>query len=112
LPFDLVEPDRKGFPMSVKKVIAAATLPAMMASPVIAAGDNPAASLSLRGESGDQAADQTGQYPQPIPVPPIEAAQAGGISSYVLIGGAVVALVVIGAVVLGSSHHNSTPASA
>ena len=37
--------------MSVKKMIAAATLPAMIASPVIAASDNPASSLSLRGDS-------------------------------------------------------------
>ena len=36
--------------MGVKRMIAAATLPTMLASPVIAAGDNPAASLSLRGE--------------------------------------------------------------
>ena len=97
--------------MSVRNVIAAATLPAMMASPVVAAGDNPAASLSLRGESSRSAADEANQDAQ-VPIPPIEAAQSAGISSYVLIGGAVVALVVIGAVVLGSSHHNSTPASA
>ena len=97
--------------MSVRKVIAAATLPAMIASPVAAAGDNPAASLSLTGESSHSAADEASQDAQ-VPIPPIEAAQTGGISSYVLIGGAVVALVVIGAVVLGSNHHNSTPASA
>jgi hypothetical protein len=98
--------------MSVKKVIAAATLPAMMASPVVAATDNPAASLSLRGDSGESTAAETAQYSQPIPVPPAEPAQAGGIPSYVLIGGAVVALVIIGAVVLGSGHHNNHPASA
>ena len=47
--------------MSVRNVIAAATLPAMMASPVVAAGDNPAASLSLRGESSRSAADEANQ---------------------------------------------------
>jgi hypothetical protein len=101
--------------MGVKKMIAAATLPALIASPVLAAGDdNPASSLSLRGEAGDanSIGDQSTPPPQPVPIPPIESASAGGISSYVLIGGAVVALVVVGAVVLGSRHNNSKPASA
>ena len=50
--------------------------------------------------------------PQPVPIPPVEAAQTGGISTALLIGGAVVALVVIGAVVLGGKHHSGQPASA
>lgn len=100
--------------MSVNKVIAAATLPAMMASPVAAAADNPAASLSLRGDAGDTAmsADAQGNQAAQIPVPAAEAAAAGGVSTALLVGGAVVALVVIGAVVMGRGHHGSNPASA
>jgi hypothetical protein len=112
--FDLVEPDRKGFPMSVNKVIAAATLPAMIASPVAAAAHNPAASLSLRGDAGEAAmsADAQANPNAQIPVPTAEAATAGGVSTALLVGGAVVALVVIGAVAMGRGHHGSSPASA
>lgn len=98
--------------MGVKRMIAAATLPTMLASPVIAASDNPATSLSLRGEDPARMDVDQSEPPQPVPIPPVEAAQTGGISTALLIGGAVVALVVIGAVVLGSKHHSSQPASA
>lgn len=101
--------------MSVNKVIAAATLPAIMASPVAAAADNPAASLSLRSDAGEAAvsADAQANPAAQIPVPATSAAAAGGVSTALLVGGAVVALVVIGAVVMGSGHHNNgTPASA
>ncbi len=98
--------------MGVKKMIAAATLPTMLASPVVAASDNPAASLSLRSEDPAAMAGAQSEPPQPVPIPPVEAAQTGGISTALLIGGAVVALVVIGAVVLGGKHHSGQPASA
>jgi len=92
--------------MSLKKIVAAATLPAMMASPVAAA--NPAASLSLRGDAGEAATAHT--------------AESGDSSSYgsggsslstpVLVGGLAIALIIIGAVALGSGHHDNHPASA
>ena len=94
--------------MRVNKMIAAATLPAMIASPVAAA--NPAASLSLRGDSGETA---TTTETTSAAVAQSEAgAPAAGISSTALIvGGLAVVLVVVGAIALGSGHH-STPASA
>lgn len=97
--------------MSLKNVIAAATIPAMVASPV-AAANNPAASLSLRGDSseaGDAAATAT-----PAPIEQSDAAYAAGsgLSTPLIIGGLAVLLVVIGAVALGSGHHGSHPASA
>jgi len=100
--------------MSLKKVIAAATIPAMVASPVAAA--NPAASLSLRGDSaestgsGDSAA-ATSDSAAALQSYAAEGAGAG-ISTPLLIGGIVVLAVIIGAVALGSGHHGSNPASA
>jgi hypothetical protein len=100
--------------MSLKKVIAAATIPAMVASPVAAA--NPAASLSLRGDSaestgsGDSAAATSDSA---ATAQSYAAERAGaGISTPLLIGGIVVLAVIIGAVALGSGHHGSNPASA
>lgn len=97
--------------MRLKKVIAAATIPAMVASPVAAA--NPAASLSLRssGESGETAA-ATAATATAAAQPYGAAESGGGISSPLLIGGLAVLLVIIGAVALGSGHHGSSPASA
>lgn len=99
--------------MSLKKVIAAATIPAMVASPVAAA--NPAASLSLRGDS----AESTGSDSSVANADTAAALQsyaaegaAGGISAPLIIGGLAVLLVIIGAVALGSGHHGSNPASA
>ena len=95
--------------MRVTKMIAAATLPAMIASPVGAA--NPAASLSLRGDtSGSSVAtdDSAAAAAQPA----MYAAAAGGVPTGLLIGGLAVVLIVVGAVALGSGHHNSHPASA
>lgn len=93
--------------MRVSKMIAAATLPAMIASPVGAA--NPAASLSLRGDTSATSNDSNAASATLAEVAP---ATAGGIPSGVLIGGLVVVLVVAGAIALGSGHHNSHPASA
>lgn len=94
--------------MSVKKLIAAATLPTMVASPVVAA--NPAASLSLRGDSGETASNSD-EAPA-AGYPTAEAVQKAGMSTGMLVGGLVVVLVVVGAVALGSGHHGSSPASA
>jgi len=95
--------------MRVNKMIAAATLPAMIASPVGAA--NPAASLSLRGDTSETATstdNSANAEAQPIAYQ----TAAGGISSGLLIGGLAIVLIVVGAVALGSGHHNSHPASA
>jgi hypothetical protein len=99
----------RGFQMRVNKMIAAATLPAMLASPVVAA--NPAASLSLRGSPDESAAtaDSSSAAAQPEAVP---AAAAGGIPTALILGGLAVVLIVVGAVALGSGHHNTHPASA
>jgi hypothetical protein len=99
--------------MSLKKVIAAATIPAMVASPV-AAANNPAASLSLRGDSGESgdAAGTTAAAPAAIGQYDGAYAAGSGLSTPLLIGGLAVLLVVIGAVALGSGHHGSRPASA
>jgi len=96
--------------MRVTKMIAAATLPAMIASPVAAAA-NPAASLSLRGDSSETATsgDTAATAAQPEAVAP---AAAGIGSTTLLIGGLAVVLVVLGAVALGSGHHGSMAASA
>lgn len=98
--------------MRVKKMIAAATLPAMIASPVIAASDNPASSLSLRGDSDAAGQPAQSEPPAPIPVPPVEAASTGGIPTALLIGGVVIAAVIVGALVLGHNSNNNHPASA
>jgi hypothetical protein len=94
--------------MRMKEVIAAATIPAMVSSPAAAA--NPAASLSLRGESTEAGS--------PAATPTIgdsDAAQdlggGGGISPALLVGGLALVLVIVGAVALGSGHHGSRPAS-
>ena len=93
--------------MRLKKIVAAATLPAMMASPVAAA--NPAASLSLRGDASEAAA-------APAAEQSAEASSYGGgsgLSTPVLIGGLAIVLIIIGAVALGSgSNHDNHPASA
>jgi hypothetical protein len=101
--------------MRLKKVIAAATIPAMVASPVAAA--NPAASLSLRGDSGESGGGNANAATADSTA--VAAAQpyaaegaASGLSSPLLIGGLAVLLVIIGAVALGSGHHGSNPASA
>lgn len=94
--------------MRVSKMIAAATLPAMIASPVGAA--NPAASLSLRGDTSATSNDSNAAASATLAE--VAPATAGGIPSGVLIGGLVVVLVVAGAIALGSGHHNSHPASA
>jgi hypothetical protein len=100
--------------MRLNKVIAAATIPAMVASPVAAA--NPAASLSLRGDASESAGSSeatAGTTESAVAAAqPYAAEGAGGISTPLLIGGLAVLLVVIGAVALGSGHHGSTPASA
>jgi hypothetical protein len=101
--------------MHLKKVIAAATIPAMVASPVAAA--NPAASLSLRGDSNEAAGSSdstaaTAETAAAAAQPYAAEGAAGGISSPLLIGGLALALVIIGAVALGSGHHGSHPASA
>lgn len=95
--------------MRVNKMIAAATLPAMVASPVAAA--NPAASLSLRGEATESAASHeataaAAAQPEAVPV----AESAGLSSTALLVGGLVVIAVIAGALALG--HHSSHPASA
>jgi|GraSoiStandDraft_43_1057313.scaffolds.fasta_scaffold1313457_1 hypothetical protein len=96
--------------MRVTKMIAAATLPAMIASPVAAA--NPAASLSLRGDSGEAAKTADESTVAAAQAEAVPAAGAGISSSALLIGGLAVIAVVIGAVAMGSGHHNSHPASA
>jgi hypothetical protein len=88
--------------MRSTKFIAAAALPGLMASPVVAA--NPAASLSLSGAAV--------QAEAPAPVPPVAPASSGFLSTPVLIGGLALVLVVVGALALGSNHHDNTPASA
>lgn len=99
--------------MRLNKVIAAATIPAMVASPAAAA--NPAASLSLRSDSteatGTTESSSTTQ-------PAAQAAQSdagywsgGGVSTPLIVGGLVL-LVIVGAVALGSGHHGSSAASA
>jgi hypothetical protein len=94
--------------MSVNKLIAAAALPAMVASPVVAA--NPASSLSLRGDSSETA---TSVDEAQAPAAPAATAVGAGMSSTaLLLGGLAVVLVVVGAVALGSGHHGSSPASA
>jgi hypothetical protein len=92
--------------MRMKKLVAAATLPAMIASPVAAA--NPAASLSLRGEVSESGASAA------APVGQSEAAGGGEsyISTPLIIGGIAVLLIIIGAVALGHDHNDSHPASA
>jgi hypothetical protein len=99
--------------MRLNKVIAAATIPAMVASPAAAA--NPAASLSLRGDSTE--ATESAESSSAT-LPAAETAQSegayaasGGLSSPLIIGG-IVLLVIIGAVALGSGHHGSSVASA
>jgi hypothetical protein len=99
--------------MRLKKVIAAATIPAMVASPVAAA--NPAASLSLRGDasgSGDSSTATATAAAAAAAAQPYDAAGASGLSSPLIIGGLAVLLVVIGAVALGSGHHGMHSASA
>jgi hypothetical protein len=93
---------QKGIAMRSNRFIAAAVLPGLMASPVVAA--NPAASLSLSGAAVQPAA--------PAPSAPVAAASSGFLSTPVLIGGLALILVVVGAVALGSNHRDSTPASA
>ena len=88
--------------MRSKKLIAAAVLPGLIATPVVAA--NPAASLSLNGAAVQSA--------PPAPVPPITPAAAGGVSSTLLLGGLALILVIAGALALGGNHKDSTPASA
>jgi hypothetical protein len=84
----------------------------MVASPAAAA--NPAASLSLRGDS----TEASGSAETSAALPAAETAQSdtayaggAGLSSPLIIGGLVL-LVIIGAVALGSGHHGSTSASA
>jgi hypothetical protein len=104
--FDLSNGTGKGFPMRLKKVVTAATLPAMIASPVAAA--NPAASLSLRGEASEAAAAPAATQAEP-------GSYAGGsaLSTPMIVGGLAIVLIIIGAVALGSGgHHDNTPASA
>jgi hypothetical protein len=98
--------------MRLNKVIAAATIPAMVASPVAAA--NPAGSLSLRGDSTEaSASSEASTAAAAAAAQPYGAAEAAsGISTPLLIGGLAVLLVVIGAVALGSGHHGMNAASA
>jgi hypothetical protein len=99
--------------MRLNKVIAAATIPAIVASPVAAA--NPAASLSLRGDSTEASgsSETATAAAAATAAQPYAAAEAGsGISTPLLIGGLAVLLVVIGAVALGSGHHGMNAASA
>ena len=104
--FDLSNGTGKGSSMRLKKVVAAATLPAMIASPVAAA--NPAASLSLRGEASESASAPAAAQAEP-------GSYAGGsaLSTPMIVGGLAIVLIIIGAVALGSGgHHDNTPASA
>jgi hypothetical protein len=96
--------------MRVSKMIAAATLPAMIASPVAAA--NPAASLSLRSDSAEAAKTADDSTVAAAQAEGMPAVGAGISSTTLLVGGLVVAAVVIAAVAMGSGHHNSHPASA
>jgi hypothetical protein len=89
--------------MRSSKFIAAAALPGLVASPLVAA-TNPAASLSISGAAS--------QANAPTPVPTAAPASAGFLSTPMLIGGLALILVVVGAVALGSNHSDSTPASA
>jgi hypothetical protein len=93
----------EGIAMRTTKLIAAAVLPGLIATPVAAA--NPAASLSLSGSAA-------GQEAAPAPVPAAVPASAGFLSGPILLGGLALVLVVVGAVALGSNHNDSTPASA
>jgi hypothetical protein len=96
----------KGSSMRLKKIVAAATLPAMIASPVVAA--NPAASLSLRGEASEAAA-------APAAAQSSDASSysgGSGLSTPLLIGGLAIVLIIVGAVALGSGNHDNHPASA
>jgi hypothetical protein len=86
--------------MRSTKLIAAAALPGLMASPVAAA--NPAASLSLSGAAVQAEA----------PAPAAAAASTGFLATPLLLGGLVLVVVVVGALALGSNHSDSTPASA
>ena len=87
--------------MRFTNLIAAAALTGMLASQAIAS--NPAASLSLRGDEAQASAGAAG---------PSAAAAEGGLGSTpFLLGGLALALIVVGAVALGS-HHDSAPASA
>ena len=85
----------------------------MSLNKVIAAANNPAASLSLRGDSGDSG-DASATAATPAAIGQYDGAYAAGsgLSTPLLIGGLAVLLVVIGAVALGSGHHGSRPASA
>jgi hypothetical protein len=88
--------------MRSTRFIAAAALPGLMASPVAAA--NPAASLSLGGAAV--------QAEAPAAVPSAAPASSALLSTPLLLGGLALILVVVGAVALGSNHHDSMPASA
>lgn len=89
--------------MRSSKYIAAAVLPGLMGSPLVAAA-NPAASLSLTGTAV--------QAEAPTPAPAAAAASGSFLSTPMLIGGLALIAVVVGAVALGSNHRDSTPASA
>ena len=93
--------------MRLKKIVAAATLPAMMATPVAAA--NPAASLSLRGDS-----NEAGETAASAATQADAGSYAGGssISTPLLLGGLAIVLIIVGAVALGSGHNDNHPASA
>lgn len=80
--------------MRLKGLIAAAALPALIASPVLAA--NPAASLSLRGTVAEAAQNPETQSRV----------------NTVVLGGLILIAVIVGAVALGGSHDDETPASA
>jgi hypothetical protein len=87
--------------MRLTRLIAAAALPGVMASQVVAA--NPAASLSLHSEAA-----QANTYPTE---PDTAAPKTGGfVSTPLLLGGLAAILVIVGAIALG--HNDSTPASA
>jgi hypothetical protein len=106
--FDLSNSTGKGSSMRLKKVVAAATLPAMIASPVAAA--NPAASLSLRGEASEAA---SASAPAAAQAEPGSYAGGSALSTPMIVGGLAIVLIIIGAVALGSGgHHDNTPASA
>ncbi len=89
--------------MRFTRLIAAAALPGVMASPVVAA--NPAASLSLRGDAAEADTSVT----EPVAAAPTA---AGFASTPMLLGGLALVLIVVGAVALGGSHSDNTPASA
>ena len=97
--------------MRLNKMVAAATIPAMVASPAVAA--NPAASLSLRGDSSEATGHSETSSAAAAEAAQSDAAYAAGsgLSTPLIVGG-IVLLVVIGAVALGSGHHGSRAASA